>query len=130
MLNKAILIGHLGQDPEIRTSKTDKRIATLSLATSKRWKDRDTGEQRDQTNWHRVVVFQPHLVDVCEKYLHKGSKVYLEGEILTRKYEDKGENRYVTEIVLGAFHAQLILLDRKEGGAVPEGNDEDYAGYC
>lgn len=123
MINKALLLGHLGHKPEIRTTGDGRRVATFSLATSKRWRDKATGEKRERTEWHRVVVFSEGLVKVVESYLKKGSKVYVEGEIATREWTDKkGIERRSTEIVLQGFGAVLVLLDsRGEGhGPAPE----------
>lgn len=129
MINKAILVGHLGGDPEFKTTDSGRKIGHLSLATSKRWKDKATGERREQTSWHRVVIFAEHLVEIAEKCLRKGSKIYVEGELVTRTWEDRGERRYVTEVVLGPFHSVLILLDKREGGRAPDGAEDDYGGY-
>lgn len=116
MLNKVQLIGHLGGDPEVRSTQTGGKIASLSLATGDRWKDRD-GNLQERTDWHRVVIFDPHLVEVAEKYARKGSRVYLEGQIQTRKYQDNsGQDRYVTEVVLQRFRSGLTLLDRTQQG--------------
>ena len=117
-VNKVILIGNLGRDPEIRTMQNGGRLANLSVATSERWKDRGSGEQREKTEWHRVVIFDDRLVDVAEKFLKKGSKVYLEGQLQTRKWQDQsGQDRYSTEVVLQRFRSQLTMLDaRGEGG--------------
>ena len=117
-INKVIIIGNLGRDPEIRTMQNGGRLANLSVATSERWKDRGSGEQREKTEWHRVVIFDDRLVDVAEKFLKKGSKVYLEGQLQTRKWQDQsGQDRYSTEVVLQRFRSQLTMLDaRGEGG--------------
>ena len=116
MLNKVILIGNVGGDPEIREGRNGKRFASFSLATSKRWKDKN-GEKQDKTEWHKVVCFNEHLLGPIEKYVEKGSKIYIEGEITTRKWEDdSGQTRYQTEIVLPAFTGTLLLLDKKESG--------------
>jgi single-strand DNA-binding protein len=117
-VNKVILIGNLGRDPEVRTMSNGGRLANLSVATSERWKDRQSGEQREKTEWHRVVIFDDKLVDVAERFLNKGSKVYLEGQLQTRKWQDQsGQDRYSTEVVLQRFRGQLTMLDsRSEGG--------------
>ncbi len=117
-VNKVILIGNLGRDPEIRTTQDGTRIAHLSVATSETWRDRNSGERRERTEWHRVVIFDDKLADVAEKYLRKGSKVYLEGQLQTRKWTDQqGVEKYTTEVVLQRFRSQLTLLDPKpEGG--------------
>jgi single-strand DNA-binding protein len=117
-VNKVILIGNLGRDPEVRTMSNGGRLANLSVATSERWKDRQSGEQREKTEWHRVVIFDDKLVDVVERFLSKGSKIYLEGQLQTRKWQDQsGNDRYSTEVVLQRFRGQLTMLDsRGEGG--------------
>lgn len=116
-LNKACIIGNLGRDPEIRKTQGGKPIANLSVATSESWTDRQTGEKRESTEWHRVVIFHEGLAGVAEKYLRKGSKVYIEGKLQTRKWTDKdGVERYTTEIVLQAFGSTLVMLGGKEGG--------------
>jgi single-strand DNA-binding protein len=118
-VNKVILVGNLGRDPEIRTTQDGTKVGNLSLATSESWRDRNTGERRERTEWHRVVVFNERLVDVCEKYLRKGSKIYIEGQLQTRKWTDQsGQDRYTTEVVLQRFRGELTMLDsRGEGGA-------------
>ncbi|MBK1697951.1 single-stranded DNA-binding protein [Rhodovibrio salinarum] len=117
-VNKVILIGNLGRDPEIRQTNQGSRLANLSLATSEQWTDRQSGERREKTEWHRVVIFDDRLVDVAEKFLKKGSKVYLEGQLQTRKFQDQsGQDRYMTEVVLQRFRSELQMLDgRGEGG--------------
>lgn len=116
-VNKVILVGNLGRDPEIRSLNNGGRVANLSVATSDRWRDRQTGEQRERTEWHRVVIFDDKIVEVAEKFLRKGRKVYLEGEIQTRKWSDQsGQERYTTEVVLQRFRSQLTLLDSRDGG--------------
>ncbi len=116
-VNKVILVGNLGRDPEVRSMQSGGRVANLSVATSERWNDKTTGERREKTEWHRVVIFDDRLVDVAEKYLHKGSKVYLEGQLQTRKYTDKeGIDRYSTEVVLQRFRGELVMLDARGGG--------------
>lgn len=114
-VNKVILIGNLGRDPEVRHSNDGNKIVNLSIATSEAWKDKATGERRDRTEWHRVVIFNPNLAEVAEKYLQKGSKVYLEGQLQTRKWTDQeGHERYTTEVVLSRFRGELTLLDRRD----------------
>lgn len=113
MINKVILGGNVGKDPEIRKTQSGDAVAKFSLATTKRWKDR-SGERQSVTIWHRVVVLNHSLAEVVEKYVKKGSRVYIEGEIAERKYTKDGEERTVYEIVLAPFHAQLVLLDRAE----------------
>ena len=120
-VNKVILIGNLGRDPEIRAAQDGSKVASFSVATSETWKDKVSGERKDRTEWHRIVVFNPNLCDICEKYLHKGSKVYLEGQLQTRKWQDQtGAERYTTEVILGRFRGELALLDSK-------GSSEDGA---
>lgn len=122
-INKVILVGNLGNDPEIRATQDGREIAHLSIATSESWKDKATGERKEKTEWHRVVVLNDNIVGVCKNYLRKGSKVYLEGSIQTRKWQDKeGQDRYTTEVVLARFNGQLTMLDgRSEGGERSEG---------
>ena len=110
-VNKVILLGNLGRDPEIRSMQSGKKMASFSVATSKRWKDKNTQEQKENTSWHNIVVFNEGLVDVIEKYVKKGSKLYLEGELSTRKYQDKeGNDRYTTEVVLQGYNSNLTML--------------------
>ena len=114
-VNKVILVGNLGKDPEIRHTQDGRPIANLSVATSEKWTDKRTGEFREKTEWHRVVIFNEGLCGVAEKYLKKGSKVYLEGALQTRKWQDQsGQDRYSTEVVLQVFNSKLVLLDRSE----------------
>ena len=117
-VNKVILVGNLGADPEIRRTQDGRPIANLSVATSESWRDRNTGERKEKTEWHRVVVFNEGLCKVIEQYLKKGSKVYLEGQLQTRKWQDQsGQDRYTTEVVLQGFNSNLTMLDgRSEGG--------------
>ncbi len=116
-VNKVILVGNLGRDPEIRTTNDGTKVANLSLATSESWRDRNSGERRERTEWHRVVIFNDRLVDLAEKYLNKGSKIYLEGQLQTRKWTDRdGQERYTTEVVLGRFRGELTMLDGRSGG--------------
>jgi single-strand DNA-binding protein len=125
-VNKVILIGNLGRDPEIRSTQDGTRIGNLSVATSETWRDRNSGERRERTEWHRVVIFDDKLVDVVERYLKKGSKVYLEGQLQTRKWQDQsGQDRYTTEVVLQRFRSQLTMLDTRGGG---EGQGGGYGG--
>ena len=110
-VNKVILLGNLGKDPEIRSMQSGKKMASFSIATSKKWKDRNTQEQKESTSWHNIVVFNEGLVDVIEKYVKKGSKIYVEGELSTRKYQDKdGNDRYTTEVVLQGYNSNLTML--------------------
>lgn len=116
-INKVILIGSLGADPEIRRTNDGRSIASMRVATSESWRAKDTGERREKTEWHSVVVFSEGLVKVIESYVKKGSKVYLEGALQTRKWQDKdGNDRYTTEIVLQGYNATLTLLDSAKGG--------------
>jgi single-strand DNA-binding protein len=130
-VNKVILVGNLGRDPEVRHAQDGTKIVQLSVATSEAWKDRATGERKDRTEWHRVVVFNDRLTEVCEKYLRKGSKVFLEGQIQTRKWTDQsGQERYTTEIVLPKFRGELTMLDaRSEGGTTSSLNEPSYGGF-
>ena len=110
-VNKVILLGNLGRDPDIRSMQSGKKMASFSIATSKRWKDRSTSEQKESTSWHNIVVFNEGLVDVIEKYVKKGSKIYVEGELNTRIYQDKdGNDRYTTEVVLQGYNSTLTML--------------------
>ena len=110
-VNKVILLGNLGRDPEIRAMQSGKKMASFSIATSKRWKDRNTQESKENTSWHNIVVFNEGLVDVIEKYVKKGSKIYVEGELSTRKYQDKeGNDRYTTEVILQGYNSNLTML--------------------
>jgi len=120
-LNKVTLIGHLGADPDVRTTQDGRQIVNLRLATTESWKDKQTGERRDKTEWHSVVIFSEGLARIASQYLKKGSKVYIEGQLQTRKWQDRdGIDRYTTEIVLQGFNGQLILLDSRgnDGGNV------------
>jgi single-strand DNA-binding protein len=124
-VNKVILVGNLGRDPEIRSFQNGGRVANLSLATSENWKDRATGERKEKTEWHRVAIFNDRLVDVVEKYLKKGAKVYIEGQLETRKWTDQqGQERYTTEVVLRQFRGELTMLDGRGGGAGAGGGDD------
>ncbi len=118
-VNKVILIGNLGRDPEVRTMQNGGKLCNMSVATSERWRDKSSGEMNEKTEWHRVVIFDEKLVEVAEKYLQKGRKVYLEGQLQTRKWTDQsGVEKYSTEVVLRRFNGVLVLLDsRAEGGA-------------
>ncbi len=125
-VNKVILVGNLGKDPEIRTFQNGGRVASFSLATSESWKDKATGEKKDKTEWHRVSVFNEHLIGVVERYLKKGAKVYIEGQLETRKWTDKeGQEKYTTEVILPRFRGELTMLDGKGGSAgMSIGNDD------
>jgi len=119
-VNKVILVGNLGNDPDIRNMQTGSRVANLSIATSENWKDKITGERKERTEWHRVVIFNEGLVSVCENYLRKGAKVYIEGQLETRKWTDQsGQDKYTTEVVLRPYRGELTMLDSRgasEGG--------------
>ena len=116
-VNKVILVGNLGRDPEVRTLNSGDRVANLNLATSETWRDRNSGERKERTEWHRVVIFNDRLADIAERYLRKGRKVYLEGALETRKYTDQsGQEKYTTEVVLRNFRGELTLLDSASGG--------------
>jgi len=117
-VNKVILVGNLGKDPEVRRMTSGEPIVNLSVATSESWRDKSSGERKEKTEWHRVVIFNKNLAEVAEKYLRKGSKVYLEGSLQTRKWTDKdGAEKYSTEVVLQNFNGTLVMLDgRSEGG--------------
>jgi single-strand DNA-binding protein len=116
-VNKVILVGNLGKDPEIRRTQDGRPIANLSIATSESWRDKATGERKEKTEWHRVVIFNEGLCKIAEQYLKKGAKVYLEGTLQTRKWQDKdGHDKYSTEVVLQGFNGQLTMLDRAGGG--------------
>jgi len=129
-VNKVILVGNLGRDPESRSFQNGGKVVELRIATSESWKDRASGERKEKTEWHTVKVFSEGLANVAERYLRKGSKVYLEGALQTRKWQDQsGADRYSTEIVLQGFNATLVLLDRREGeGGGRGGWDEDAGG--
>lgn len=121
-VNKVILVGNLGADPEIRSLNSGDRVANLRIATSETWRDRSSGERKEKTEWHRVVVFNENIVKVCENYLRKGAKVYIEGALQTRKYQDNsGAERYSTEIVLQKFRGELTMLDGRGDGEREEG---------
>lgn len=128
-VNKVILVGNLGRDPEVRAMQSGDKVCNLSVATSERWKDRNSGEMQEKTEWHRVVVFDQKLADVAEKYLRKGSKVFLEGQLQTRKWTDQsGVEKYTTEVVLQRFRGELVMLDSRgsgEGGGYDSG-PSDY----
>ncbi len=130
-VNKVILIGNLGRDPEVRHAQDGAKIVQLNLATSESWKDRQSGERRERTEWHRVVIFNPNLAEIAERYLKKGSKVYVEGQLQTRKWQDQsGQDKYTTEIVLSRFRGELTLLDgRGEGGGGGGGGYDQGGGY-
>lgn len=130
-VNKVILIGNLGRDPEIKSFPSGDKIANFSVATSESWRDRASGERKERTEWHNIVVRGEGLVKVVENYVKKGSKLYLEGQLQTRKWQDKdGNDRYTTEVVVGGFNGQLTLLDgRNGGGASGGGSDYESSGF-
>jgi single-strand DNA-binding protein len=125
-VNKVILIGNLGRDPEVRRTQSGDAIVHLNVATSENWRDKASGERREKTEWHRVVIFNERLGEIAQKYLRKGSKVYLEGQLQTRKWTDQsGQEKYTTEVVLQRFRGELTLLDSRGGGAGEEGGGYD-----
>jgi single-strand DNA-binding protein len=136
-VNKVILVGNLGADPEVRSFQSGGKVCNLRVATSETWKDKNSGERKEKSEWHSVALFSEGLVTVAEKYLRKGSKVYLEGKLSTRKWTDQsGADRYTTEIVLQGFDAKLVMLDGPKGDASGNGGpqrrqkgDEGYIGY-
>ena len=129
-VNKVILLGNLGRDPEIRNTQDGNKIVNLSIATSEKWKDRMSGEPRERTEWHRVVIFNENLARIAEQYLRKGSSVYVEGQLQTRKWTDhQGVEKYTTEVVLGRFRGELTLLGgRGEGGGASGGYGDSMGG--
>ncbi|PSL17422.1 single-stranded DNA-binding protein [Shimia abyssi] len=129
-VNKVIIVGNLGRDPEVRTFQNGGKVCNLRIATSETWKDRNTGERRERTEWHSIAIFSEGLVRVAEQYLRKGSKVYLEGKLQTRKWQDQsGQDRYSTEIVLQGFDATLVMLDGRSGGGDGGGFGGGSGGY-
>ena len=124
-VNKVILVGNLGRDPEVRTTSNGSKVVQLSIATSERWRDRATGEQREKTEWHRVVIFNERLADVAERYLQRGRQVYIEGQLQTRKWQDQeGNDKYTTEVVLGQYRGELQMIgSRGDGGGGGGGGD-------
>ncbi|MDR1337776.1 MAG: single-stranded DNA-binding protein [Rickettsiales bacterium] len=126
-INKVILVGNLGQDPQVRTMGSGQKVVNLSLATSDRWRDKATGEQKEQTEWHRVVVFNPNLAEVAERMLQKGTKVYIEGTLKTRKWQNQqGVDVYTTEVVLNPFTGQMVILSGAKG---VDGAPGDYSSH-
>ncbi len=126
-VNKVILIGNLGRDPETRTFSNGGKVCNLRLATSETWKDRNTGERRERTEWHSVAIFSEPLARVAEQYLRKGSKVYIEGQLETRKWQDQsGQDRYSTEVVLRPYRSELTMLDGRSDGGGASGGDGGY----
>jgi len=127
-VNKVILVGNLGRDPEVRYAQNGNKIVNMSVATSESWKDRNSGERREKTEWHRVVIFDSNLADIAERYLKKGSKVYLEGQLQTRKWTgNDGVEKYTTEVVLQRFNSTLTMLDTRAGGG-DNGYSQDTGG--
>ena len=121
-INKVILVGNIGQEPQVRTMQSGQKVVTFSLATSDRWRDRQTGEQKEQTEWHRVVIFNPSLVDVAERMLQKGTKLYLEGALRTRKWQNQqGVDTFTTEVVLNPYSGQMVILS---GAKAMDGSSE------
>ena len=122
-INKVILVGNLGKDPEIRAMQDGREICNLTLATSDTWKDKATGERREKTEWHRIVIFNDNLVTVAKNYLRKGAKVYIEGALQTRKWQDKetGQDKYSTEVVLQGYNGNLTMLDKKDSSSSDSG---------
>lgn len=137
-LNKVTLIGNLGADPEARMMQSGDEVVNLSVATSENWKDKSSGERKEKTEWHRVVIFSPGLVNVCKNYLKKGSKIYIEGQLQTRSWEQDGQKKYTTEVVLRGYDSKLVMLDARgeSGGGYGGGqggggamNDSGAGGY-
>jgi single-strand DNA-binding protein len=127
-VNKVILVGNLGKDPEIRRTQDGRPIANLRIATSESWRDKSTGEKREKTEWHSVVIFNENLCKIAEQYLKKGAKVFIEGQLQTRKWQGQdGQDRYSTEVVLQGFNGNLTMLDGRSGG-MSEGGQSDYGG--
>jgi single-strand DNA-binding protein len=128
-VNKVILVGNLGKDPEIRRTQDGRPIANLSLATSESWRDKATGERKEKTEWHRVVIFNEGLCKIAEQYLKKGAKVYIEGALQTRKWTDQaGVEKYSTEVVLQGFNSNLTMLDGRSGGSSANFGSDDSSG--
>ena len=132
-VNKVILVGNLGKDPEVRTTQDGTKIVNLTLATSESWNDRASGERKERTEWHRVVIFNDRIGDVAERFLRKGRKVYIEGALQTRKWTDQsGQEKYTTEVVIGRFRGELVLLDSargEDGGASAGSSGGGEGGY-
>ncbi len=125
-VNKVILVGNLGKDPEVRNTQDGTKIVNLTLATSETWNDRASGERKERTEWHRVVIFNDRVADVAERFLKKGAKIYVEGSLQTRKWTDQsGQERYTTEVMIGRFNGQLTMLDTRSGG----GGGAEAGGY-
>jgi single-strand DNA-binding protein len=129
-VNKVILVGNLGRDPESRSFQNGGKVVNLRVATSEQWKDRNSGERRERTEWHSVAIFNENLANTAERFLRKGSKVYLEGQLQTRKWTDQqGQDRYSTEVVLQGFDAKMVLLDRPDGGGMGGGGGSSGGGW-
>ena len=133
-INKVILVGNIGQDPQVRTMQSGQKVVTFSLATSDRWRDRQSGEQKEQTEWHRVVIFSPNLVEIAERMLQKGTKIYVEGSLRTRKWQNQqGADTYTTEVVLNQFNGTMVILsgakamDSMPGGAPAPAQGEEIS---
>jgi single-strand DNA-binding protein len=128
-VNKVILVGNLGRDPEVRNMQNGDPIVHLNLATSEQWKDKNSGERREKTEWHRVVIFNENLGRIAQQYLRKGSKIYIEGQLQTRKWQDQsGQEKYTTEIVLNRFRGELTMLDSRADGGGGGGGGGNYGG--
>ena len=127
-INKVILVGNLGNDPEVRTMQSGDKVINLSIATSESWKDKQSGERREKTEWHRVVIFNQGLVNVAQNYLRKGSKVYIEGQLETRSWEQDGQKKYTTEVVLRPYRRELTMLDSRTSGGAQQGGGYQQGG--
>ena len=131
-VNKVILVGNLGRDPEVKAMQDGRSLVNMSVATSETWRDRNSGERKERTEWHRVVIFNEKLAEVAQKFVRKGSKIYVEGQLSTRKWTDQsGQERYTTEVVIPRFGGALTMLDGRsggEGGGAPAGGMDDDAG--
>jgi len=134
-VNKVILVGNLGRDPEVRSLNDGSPVVNLALATSESWRDKQSGERRERTEWHRIVIFNENLCRIAQNYLRKGSKIYVEGQLQSRKWTDReGQERYTTEVVLQRYRGELTMLDSRQGGGGPAGGDDqgygagDYGG--
>lgn len=126
-INKVILVGNLGQDPRVSKTQSGAKVVSFSLATTDTWRDKVSGERKDRTEWHRIVIFSTGLADTAERYLRKGSKVYLEGSLQTREWDDQnGQKRYTTEVVLQNFNSTLVMLDGRGGDGAPAGAGDIY----
>jgi single-strand DNA-binding protein len=129
-VNKVILVGNLGKDPEVRTTQSGLKIVNLRIATSETWNDKASGERQERTEWHQVVIMNDNLASTAERFLRKGSKVYIEGKLQTRKWTDQsGQDRYSTEVMLGRFGAELVLLDSRGGAEGASGGEGGGGGY-